>query len=143
MESGQLTALTYVLTLGSKERFQRSRDVGCYLGLRPRSSQSGERDPQLGITKAGNVYLRSPARRVRQPCSRATRKGLKPATVGLEPGIAWRQAVSKPCHRRRGSKASRAAPSHLGYPGTIRSVLRCSRLRKVIMFTCCDDPVFR
>jgi transposase len=56
---GQLTALTYVLTLGSKERFKRSRDVGCYLGLRPRRSQSGERDPQLGITKAGNVYLRS------------------------------------------------------------------------------------
>jgi transposase len=45
---GQLTALTDVLTLGSKERFQRSRDVG-----------SGDRDPQLGITKAGNVYLRS------------------------------------------------------------------------------------
>jgi len=40
---GQLTALTYVLTLGSKERFQRSRDVGCYLGLRPRRSQSGDR----------------------------------------------------------------------------------------------------
>jgi len=56
---GQLTALTYVLTLGSKERFQRSRDVGYYLGLRPRRSQSGDRDPQLGITKAGNVYLRS------------------------------------------------------------------------------------
>src|ERR1019366_5455086 len=55
---GHLTALTYVLTLGSKERFQRSRDVGCYLGLRPRRSQSGDRDPQLGITKAGNVYLR-------------------------------------------------------------------------------------
>ncbi len=49
---GQLTALTYVLTLGSKERFQRSRDVGCYLGLRPRRSQSGDRDPKLGITKA-------------------------------------------------------------------------------------------
>jgi transposase len=55
---GQLTALTYVLTLGSKERFQRSRDVGCHLGLRPRRSQSGDRDPQLGITKAGNIYLR-------------------------------------------------------------------------------------
>jgi transposase len=50
---GQLTPLTYVLTLGSKERFQRSRDVGCYLGLRPRRTQSGDRDPQLGITKAG------------------------------------------------------------------------------------------
>ena len=56
---GELTALTYVLTLGNKQRFKRSRDVGCYLGLRPRRSQSGDRDPQLGITKAGNVYLRS------------------------------------------------------------------------------------
>ena len=56
---GHITALTFVLTLGDKQRFERSRDVGCYLGLRPRRSQSGERDPQLGITKAGNAYLRS------------------------------------------------------------------------------------
>ena len=48
-----------MLRLGNKQRFQRSRDVGCYLGLRPRRSESGDRDPQLGITKAGNVYLRS------------------------------------------------------------------------------------
>ena len=53
---GHLTALTFVLTLGSKERFGRSRDVGCYLGLRPRRSQSGDHDPQLGITHAGNAY---------------------------------------------------------------------------------------
>jgi transposase len=46
---GHLTALTFVLTLGKKERFQRSRDVGCYLGLRPRRGQSGDSDPQLGI----------------------------------------------------------------------------------------------
>jgi transposase len=32
---GNLTALTFVLTLGSKERFAKSQDVGCYLGLRP------------------------------------------------------------------------------------------------------------
>src|ERR1700728_171175 len=56
---GHITALTFVLTLGDKRRFDRSRDVGCYLGLRPKRSQSGERDPQLGITKAGNAYLRS------------------------------------------------------------------------------------
>jgi transposase len=55
---GPLTALTYVLTLGDPHRFKRSRDVGCYLGLRPRRDQSGGHDPQLGITKAGNVYLR-------------------------------------------------------------------------------------
>ena len=47
-----------MLTLGKKERFRCSRDVGCYLGLRPKHSQSGDSDPQLGITKAGNGYLR-------------------------------------------------------------------------------------
>ena len=52
---GHLTALTFVLTLGSKERFKQSRDVGCYPGLRPRRSQSGGRDPQLGITNARNI----------------------------------------------------------------------------------------
>lgn len=56
---GTLTALTFILTLGNKQRFAPSRDVGSYLGLRPRRDQSGERDPQLGITKAGNAYLRS------------------------------------------------------------------------------------
>jgi transposase len=55
---GALTALSYVLTLGDPTRFTKSRDVGCYLGLRPRRSQSGQHDPQLGITKAGNRYLR-------------------------------------------------------------------------------------
>jgi transposase len=55
---GPVTALTFVLTLANPQRFARSRDVGCYLGLRPQRSQSGEHDPQLGITKAGNTYLR-------------------------------------------------------------------------------------
>ena len=55
---GTLTAFSFVLTLGRKERFEHSRDVGSYLGLRPRQKQSGERDPQLGITKGGDKYLR-------------------------------------------------------------------------------------
>jgi transposase len=55
---GTLTALSYVLTLGSAERFAHSRDVGCYLGLRPGQWQSGESNPQLGISKQGNSYLR-------------------------------------------------------------------------------------
>ncbi len=56
---GPLTAATFVLTVGDKQRFKSSREVGSYLGLRPRRDQSGSHDPQLGITKAGNVYLRS------------------------------------------------------------------------------------
>src|SRR3954451_20882113 len=55
---GPLTALTFVLTIGDEKRLIRSREGGCYLGLRPRPQQSGERDPQLGITKAGHGYWR-------------------------------------------------------------------------------------
>jgi transposase len=55
---GTLTALSFVLTLGDQQRFAHSRDVGCYFGLRPRQRQSGERDPQLGISKAGDNLVR-------------------------------------------------------------------------------------
>jgi len=55
---GTLIALTFVLTVEDRERFQKSRDVGCYVGLRPKQSDSGERQPQLGITKEGDQYLR-------------------------------------------------------------------------------------
>jgi transposase len=55
---GTLIALTFVLTVDDKERFQKSRDVGCYLGLRPRRSQSGQSEPELRITKEGDAYLR-------------------------------------------------------------------------------------
>jgi transposase len=55
---GPVTALTYVLVLEDAERFSRSRDVGAYLGLRPRQDQSGDVDKQLRITKAGDSLLR-------------------------------------------------------------------------------------
>lgn len=56
---GNLTAVTYALTLGDPSRFHKSRTVGSYLGLRSKRDQSGERDKQLPITRAGDVYLRS------------------------------------------------------------------------------------
>lgn len=55
---GTLIALTFVLTIEDRERFQKSRDVGCYVGLRPKRSESGESQPQLRITKEGDIYLR-------------------------------------------------------------------------------------
>ena len=55
---GTLIALTFVLTVEDRERFQKSRDVGCYVGLRPKRSDSGESHPQLRITKEGDIYLR-------------------------------------------------------------------------------------
>jgi transposase len=55
---GPLTGLAYVLTIEDPERFKHSRDVGPYLGLVPRKRQSGKRDPQCGITRAGDELLR-------------------------------------------------------------------------------------
>lgn len=55
---GALTALTFILTLEDPKRFAKSRDVGCYLGLIPKQSQSGQSSPQLGISKTGDGYLR-------------------------------------------------------------------------------------
>jgi len=56
---GTLIALTFVLTIEDRGRFQKSRDVGCYVGLRPQQSESGQSRPQLRITKEGDRYLRT------------------------------------------------------------------------------------
>ncbi|MDY7096465.1 MAG: IS110 family transposase [Acidobacteriota bacterium] len=55
---GDLIALTFVLTIDDPKRFRRSRDAGCYVGLRPRRSNSGQDEPELPITKEGDGYLR-------------------------------------------------------------------------------------
>ncbi len=55
---GPITALAYVLTLENPERFVKSRDVGPYLGLVPKQEDSGESQPQLGISKTGDTMVR-------------------------------------------------------------------------------------
>lgn len=55
---GPLTALSFLRTIEDPHRFRHSRDVGAYLGLVPRQAQSGASDPQLPISKAGDVRLR-------------------------------------------------------------------------------------
>jgi transposase len=55
---GPITALAYVLTLENPERFVKSRDVGPYLGLVPKQEDSGDSQPQLGISKTGDTMVR-------------------------------------------------------------------------------------
>lgn len=43
---------------GDPDRFVHARDVGPYLGMVAKTRQSGESDPQLGVTKAGNGLVR-------------------------------------------------------------------------------------
>src|SRR5450432_3582134 len=56
---GTLIALTYMLTLEDPHRFQKSRDVVCYLGLQPGRRNSGKSEPQMHISKEGDPYLRT------------------------------------------------------------------------------------
>jgi transposase len=56
---GTQIALTYVLTLEDPQRFAKSREVGCFLGLKPGRRNSGESEPQMRISKEGDRYLRT------------------------------------------------------------------------------------
>jgi transposase len=55
---GTVTALAYRLKVADRDRFAKSRDVGPYVGLTRRRDQSGDEDRELGISKAGDDYLR-------------------------------------------------------------------------------------
>ncbi len=55
---GVLTALAFVLIVGNPRRFRKSRTVGAYVGLTRRRDMSGDQDPELRITKAGDRLLR-------------------------------------------------------------------------------------
>src|SRR3982074_1885976 len=48
---GVHTALSYMRTTADPGGFEKSRMVGCFLGMGPRKQDSGESRPQLGITK--------------------------------------------------------------------------------------------
>jgi len=55
---GPLVAAAYVLTLDRPDAAA-NRSAGAFLGLRPGQEQSGDSDPQLRISKAGDSYLRA------------------------------------------------------------------------------------
>jgi len=55
---GPLISLSFILTIGDPTRFQRSREMGPYLGLVPKQRESGDSSPALRISKAGDNFLR-------------------------------------------------------------------------------------
>ena len=56
---GPVTALAFVTAVDDPSRFRRARDIGAWAGLTPKRSQSGERDVSGGITRTGDVALRT------------------------------------------------------------------------------------
>jgi transposase len=55
---GPMTALAFMTAIGDPERFERSRDVGAYLGLTPRRFKSGDMDYTGKISKWGDALAR-------------------------------------------------------------------------------------
>jgi transposase len=55
---GSIIALTFMLTVDDPHRFRRSRDIGPFVGLRPKKRDSGKSQPELGISKEGDKMLR-------------------------------------------------------------------------------------
>jgi transposase len=56
---GALNATALVAAIGAGETFQSARDLAAWLGLTPRQVTTGGKPRLLGITKRGNVYLRT------------------------------------------------------------------------------------
>jgi len=56
---GPVLALSFVTAIEEPKRFKSSRTIGAYLGLTPKTYQSGKNDPRLRISKHGDGVVRS------------------------------------------------------------------------------------
>ena len=57
---GEIGSTAFIAIIGGDPtRFDRSRDIGAYLGLIPKQDQSGNKDKQLHITHAGSSLIRT------------------------------------------------------------------------------------
>jgi transposase len=125
---GPLTAVAYVLIIGSPERFRCGKQIGSYLGLIP-SEESSARRQRLGhISKQGNALLRFLLIEAAQAATRSNpawrrdflhltlRRGRQIAVVALARKLAvrlywmWRNGWDY--------EKSLQFGSHVGQPGT-------------------------
>ncbi|MBX3649652.1 MAG: IS110 family transposase [Rhodocyclaceae bacterium] len=56
---GALTASALVASIGDAKTFKNARQLAAWLGLVPRQASSGGKEQLLGISKRGDVYLRT------------------------------------------------------------------------------------
>ncbi|WP_370548750.1 IS110 family transposase [Edwardsiella tarda] len=56
---GPVTATALIATIGNASNFENSRQLATWLGLVPRQHSSGGKQVLLGISKRGDVYLRT------------------------------------------------------------------------------------
>ncbi len=56
---GPMTSTAMIATVGDARQYQRSRQMAAAIGITPKQHSSGDRDRLLGISKRGDVYLRT------------------------------------------------------------------------------------
>jgi len=56
---GPISATAILCAVGDGKQFKRGRDLAAWLGLTPRQQSSGGKDRLLGISKRGDIYLRT------------------------------------------------------------------------------------
>jgi transposase len=114
-----LILLSFVLTVGDPTRFGKSRELGPYLGLVPRQRESGNSSPALGISKAGNGFLRQLL-----VDGRSTSWAIEDQTAIYVDGASKRPREVRPPkagRNRRRSKTGYSAPSSMDDAVGLRS----------------------
>ena len=81
---GIITAMAFKAEIDEPKRFQRSRDVGAYLGMTPRQYSSGETKKQGQISKCGSAEVRTLLTEAGLVCLTRTKKWSKVKAWGLK-----------------------------------------------------------
>jgi transposase len=135
---GPLTALAFVLIIGTAERFQCGKQIASYLGLVPLEESSGNRRRLGHITKQGNALLRFLLVEAAQVSARsipewrnkyfhlAMRRGRKIAKVAMARRLAvqmfwmWRKGWDYEQVRKFGSQGRKLSSHTVVTKGSIR-----------------------
>jgi hypothetical protein len=121
VEIERLTALAFIVTLDDRERFAHSRQVGCYLGLQPKQRQSGESDPQMGIGKDGDPYLRTLMVQAAHCILGPFGQDGDLSALGTDDCNSRRSAREEASHCCAGAQTLRLVASTLGYRRSLRA----------------------
>jgi len=88
---GPLVATTLVATVGTGEQFKKGKQMAAALGLTPRQCSSGDKQRLLGISKRGDVHLRT-------ILIHGTRAVVSQANHREDPLSRWVTSISKKSH---------------------------------------------
>jgi transposase len=127
---GPITALAFVLTIGSPDRFACGKQIGSYLGLIPEEDSSANRQRLGHITKQGSSLVRFLLTEAVQAAIRgdpdwrrryvhlAMRRDRRIAKVAMARRLAvslywmWRKGYDYQQHLKFGSHAGQPVPAH-------------------------------